>query len=153
MKKQLLLTIFLLSLTTMSVQALSWAYTFVVWKGNVYEVQQDVQLEASQIQQMIGRVTTRPDAMTGDYYGNASNEYQVGTKYFKIKDISTSEAIAVQADTVWLKAEYVHEAPFHLMNILMHPLFFFAIVLSAIIIFIYVRRRMAHLPVNDKKRS
>ncbi len=52
---------------TSSVQALSWAYPFVVWNGNVYEVKEEKVLE-SEIGKSIGEVKTRPNNMTGNYY-------------------------------------------------------------------------------------
>ncbi|MFY0518671.1 hypothetical protein ACOMCU_12710 [Lysinibacillus sp. UGB7] len=106
-----------LSAYTLSVQALDWAYPFVVWNGNVYEVKEEKVVE-SQIGKNIGAVKTRPNDMTGDYYGDASNAYSKGTKYFAMNDISTDTTIAVEVgDKQWQKAVYVHEAPFHWMDL------------------------------------
>jgi hypothetical protein len=132
----------LLLLVSFPVEALSWAYPFVVWNGNVYEVK-DERVTPSAIGKNIGEVETKPDEMTGEYYGNASNVYPEGTKYYEIKGVSTSEAIAVEiASKRWVRAVYVHDAPFHIMNGLTLP---FAIAVAAAasvgVIFIVRRRR------------
>ena len=117
-----------------SVQALSWAIIFVVWEGKVYEVKQEEIIENTEIGKIIGEVKTKPDDMMGDYYGDASNFYPIGTKYYEIKGISTSDAIAINEDNQWVKAVYVHKAPFHIMNILTNPFFIFSIVIIALIL-------------------
>ncbi|WP_416151437.1 hypothetical protein ACM26V_10860 [Salipaludibacillus sp. HK11] len=128
--------LFIFTVTT-SVQALSWAYSFVVWNGNVYEVKEEKVLE-SDIGKEIGEVKTKPNDMTGDYYGNASNAYPKGTKYFEINNISTENAISVEVgDNEWQKAVYVHQAPFHWMDIFTKILPIF--ILIGIVIFILVR--------------
>ena len=121
MKNIILLSLFLMFLFSSSVQALSWAITFVVWKGHVYEVKQDIIIENSEIGNIIGEVTTKANDRTGSYYGNASNFYPIGTNYYQIKGTSTSNAIAIKEETQWVKAVYVRQAPFHIMNLLTHP--------------------------------
>lgn len=117
MKRTLLFFILFILTFTSSVQALSWAYPFVVWSGNVYEVKEEKVL-ANQVGDEIGEVKTKPNDMTGNYYGNASNAYPKGTKYFQINNISTKNAIAVEVgDNEWQKAVYVNKAPFHWMDI------------------------------------
>ena len=120
------LTLFIL-IFSISAQALSWAYPFVVWKGKVYEVKREEIIVNSKIGKRIGKVKTKPNDMTGDYYGDASNYYPKGTEYYEIKGTSTSAAIAVKDDNQWVKAVYVHKAPFHIMNIFSST-FFFALV-------------------------
>ena len=80
-------------------------------------------IEESEIGKKIGKVKTQPyyysdlsDAMK--YYGNASNIYPIGTVYFEIKGISPSTAIAIKVDNQWIKADYVRNAPYHIMNTL-----------------------------------
>lgn len=107
MKRITFLSIVLVCLISSSVKALSWAYPFVVWKGKVYEVKQEEILEDNEIAKIIGEVKTKPNDMTGDYYGDASNFYQKGTKYYEIKGVSTSTAIAIKEDNQWVKANYV----------------------------------------------
>jgi ATP-dependent Zn protease len=134
MKRSVLFFILFIFAFTSSVQALSWAYPFVVWNGNVYEVKEEKVLE-SEIGESIGEVKTRPNDMTGNYYGNASNHYPKGTKYFEINNISTKTAIAVEvAENQWLKAEYVHEAPFHWMDLVTKVLPFLILIVIAIVI-------------------
>ena len=131
MKKVTLLTLLFIFMISSSVHALSWAFVFVVWEGNVYEVKEEI-IEEREIGKSIGEVKT--EANTSNYYGNASNAYSIGTKYYEIKGISTSDAIAVKEDNQWVKAVYVHKAPFHIMNILTNQYFIISIVIIALII-------------------
>lgn len=134
MKKITLLSLLLVFMISSSVQALSWAITFVVWEGNVYEVKHEEIIENSEIGKIIGEVKTKSDDMTGDYYGNASNFYPIGTKYYEIKGIPTSNTIAIKEDNQWVKAVYVYKAPFHIKNVLTNPFFIFSIVGISLII-------------------
>jgi hypothetical protein len=95
------------------VQALSWAYPFVAWNGHVYKVTEE-RVGEGELGAVIGEVKQTADEVTGDYSGDASNFYEKGTKYYEIKEIPSQSAIAVEAkEDEWLKAVYVHEAPFH----------------------------------------
>ncbi|MDN4525171.1 hypothetical protein [Fictibacillus fluitans] len=69
-----------------------WAYPFVVWDHYTYSISEEY---VEQVGKEIGKVTKYSD-QEGDYNGNFSNQYKKGTKYFKIKGISTDKAIAVQ---------------------------------------------------------
>lgn len=117
-----------------NVHALSWAYAFVAWEGKMYEVKQDEWIADSEIGQAIGKVNTKPNDMTGNYYGSASNYYPKGTKYYEIKGISTSNAIAIKEGNQWVKAVYVHEAPFHIMNIFTNIFFISGLIVVALIV-------------------
>ncbi|WP_442599872.1 hypothetical protein [Neobacillus sp. D3-1R] len=133
----LLLILFIFGVHT-SVQALSWAYPFVVWKGNVYQVT-DEKLTSSHIKKRIGFVETEPIEMTGNYYGNASNAYTIGTGYYEIIGVPYNTAIAVRiGDREWLKAVYVHKAPFHIMNYLSKPV----LLLLPVLFFSFVQNRI-----------
>ena len=134
MKRTMILSLLLVFIISTSVQALSWAYPFVVWKSKVYEVKQEEIVAASDIGKVIGKVKTKPDGMTGSYYGNASNHYPRGTKYYEIKGTSTSAEIAVKEDKHWVKAVYIHKAPFHILNIFSNKFFLFAVVMIALIV-------------------
>lgn len=147
MGKKLILAIILLALPFSTVHALDRAYSFVVWKGNVYEVKLDSVLDEKRIGNAIGKVTTTPDQMTGNYYGNASNVYPIGTQYYAIKDVPTTEVIAVQVDGHWLEAHYLHKAPAHIMNLVGHPLFFAFIIVMIISMLCFVKRSRAE-PFN-----
>ncbi len=144
MKRIMLLTGFLLWFISWPVHALSWAYPFVVWDGKVYEVKREETIPDTEIGQMIGEVKTKPDDMTGRFFGNASNNYPKGTAYYEIKAIPVSSAIAVQEGKQRVKAVYVHEAPFHIMNVLT-SLYFAAgmVITAAIITYIILRNRPA----------
>ncbi|MEY9973538.1 hypothetical protein ABH966_003938 [Lysinibacillus sp. RC46] len=134
MKRTSLLSLLFICMISSSVQALSWAYPFVVWKGKVYEVKQEEFIEDSEIAKVIGEVKTKPNDMTGQYYGDASNYYPKGTKYYAIKRTSTSNAIAVKENNRWVKAVFVHKAPFHIMNIISNIYFISIVVIIALMI-------------------
>lgn len=89
-------------------------------------------VEERDIGKVIGKVKVEADDMTGEYYRDASNLFKKGTKYFEIKGIPTSTAIAVEHDGHWVKAVYMGKAPFHPMNILTNKLFIALIVIGMI---------------------
>ncbi|MDQ0229191.1 hypothetical protein [Metabacillus malikii] len=139
MKRKLLIFTFVIFSFATSVQALSWAYSFVVWNGNVYEVT-DENVSESELGKGIGEVKTKPNDMTGSYYGNASNTYPKGTKYYEISGTSTEVAIAVEVEEKqWVKAVYVHDAPFHWMDFVTRILP--VLILIAIVAIIIIRMR------------
>jgi len=107
----------------------------------VYEVKEET-VQESDIGKVIGEVKTKPNDMTGNYYGDASNAYSKGTKYFEIINISTGTAIAVEVEkNKWQKAVYANEAPFHWMNLFTKtPLLLIVIPIAIVIIFRYKRR-------------
>lgn len=138
MKKITMFLFILVFLTNSTVHALSWAYPFVVWSGNVYKVT-DEEVIDSLIDKRIGEVKTKPNDM-GNYFGNASNYYPKGTEYFEIRGISTDNAIAVKNEEgKWLKAVYVKKAPFHWMNLFTNPFPFLILIL--ILLFIGLKKR------------
>lgn len=141
MRRTTLLTLLFVFIISSSAQALSWAYPFVVWKSKVYEVKQEEIIAESEIGKMIGKVKTKPNDMTGSYYGNASNHYPKGTKYYEIKGTSTSTEIAVKEDNQWVKAVYIHKASFHILNIFTNKFFLFAIIMLVLIVIGVVFRR------------
>lgn len=128
--KRITLVFLLIILVSSSAQALSWAYPFVVWSGNVYEVTTE-EVKEIVISKRIGEVKTKPNDMTGKYYGNASNEYPKGTQYFAISDISTDTAIAVQVNREkYVKAVFVYKATSH-----WHPFYYFILFIIAVVLF------------------
>jgi len=142
MKRMMLVTIVLIVFISTSVHALSWAIPFVVWTGNVYEVKEEVMLESNQIGKRIGKVKTQPDDMSGSYHGDASNFYPIGTEYYEIKGIATGRAIAVKDDGKWIKADYVHKARFHILNVFTNSNFVSAVfVIALLLIGVFFRRR------------
>ncbi|MFS0781917.1 hypothetical protein [Bacillus sp. 1P06AnD] len=141
MKRILFLSIILMYMCAFSVQALSWQYPFVVWKGKVYEVKQEEIIDGQEVGKKIGKVETKPIKETGEFYGNASNSYPKGTDYYEIKGVSSAKAIAIKEDDKWLSAVYRHKAPFHIMNILIHPLFTISVV-GIIVLVVVIRIRI-----------
>lgn len=128
MKNVVLLLLFVLIFTS-SAQALSWAYSFVVWNGNVYEVTDEIVVE-NEIGKSIGEVKTTPNDMTGEYYGDASNVYPIGTKYYEINNVSTDKAIAVEAkENQYHKAIFIRKAPLHWMDIVPFLIFIVLIII------------------------
>lgn len=73
----------------------SWAYPFVKWENETYVVTEE-EVKEDKIGQEIGKVTTYSDLESSNTSGNFSNEYEVGTKYYEIKDISHKKAIAIK---------------------------------------------------------
>jgi hypothetical protein len=134
MRKIVLLTLLFILMFSVSVHAIKWQYPFVVWKGKVYEVKQEEFISDSEIGKKIGEVKTKPNDI-GNYYGNASNFYPKGTKYYEIIGISTSKAIAVKEDSQMVKAVFVQKAPFHIMNIISNPIFLTLLGVFILIIF------------------
>ena len=119
MKKTLCMTILCLFFHSIYANALSWAYFFIVHDGKVYEVKEEVLLEQNELGKTIGKVETKADKYSGDYYGNASNYYEIGTRYFEIQGVPVTEAIAVETEEgFYLKAVYVHDAPSTITNVL-----------------------------------
>jgi len=100
---------------SMSAQALSWAYAFVVLDGRVYEVMDVAVLEAD-LGEVVGEVKTMADDMDGSYYGDASNMYPVGTTYRKVNGEATEDVLAVEDGSGWKRAEYRHDAPFSMRD-------------------------------------
>ncbi|KOP71185.1 hypothetical protein ACFFHH_04580 [Cytobacillus solani] len=139
MRKLILFLLCFIFTSQLSVQALSWAYPFVVWKGNVYEVTDE---EVSDIGDVIGKVKRGTDEMTGEYFGDASNMYPKGTKYYEIKGISPKIAIAVEVEeSKWYKADYVHEAPKHWLENVIIVLTFVMLIVAVFTIMIRMNNR------------
>lgn len=94
------------------VSALSWAYTFVVFDRNAYEVL-DTTIDEDALGDVVGEVETTVNDETGRYYGNASNGYPIGTTYREVDGESVEDVIAVEDGSEWKRAEYRFEAPYH----------------------------------------
>ncbi|MCT4785912.1 hypothetical protein ACFQO8_02860 [Exiguobacterium aestuarii] len=111
MRRLTFLTLFALSIA-LPVSALSWAYTFVVFERNVYEVL-DTTIDEDSLGDVIGEVETTVNDETGRYYGNASNGYPIGTAYREIDGEAVEDVIAVEDGSEWKRAEYRFRAPYH----------------------------------------
>lgn len=108
-----LIFLILLSLSiALPVSALSFAFTFVVFDRNAYEVL-DATIEEDALGDVIGEVETVVNDETGRYYGNASNGYPIGTVYREVDGESVEDVIAVEDGSEWKRAEYRFEAPYH----------------------------------------
>lgn len=114
MRRVIGLVLLLLSVS-LSAQALSWAYAFVVLDGRVYEVMDVAVLEAD-LGEVVGEVKTMADDMDGSYYGDASNMYPVGTTYRKVNGEAMEDVLAVEGGSGWKRAEYRHDAPFSMRD-------------------------------------
>lgn len=114
MRRVIGLVLLLLSIS-LSAQALSWAYAFVVLDGLVYEVMEVAVLEGD-LGEVVGEVETMADDMDGSYYGDASNMYPIGTTYRKVSGEAMEDVIAVEDESGWKRAEYRHDAPFSMRD-------------------------------------
>ncbi|MBS4193581.1 hypothetical protein [Lederbergia citri] len=124
--------VFILSFLIAPNSKASWAYSFVVWDGYVYVVSDE---SVENIDKEIGHVTKYSDK-EGTYWGNFSNTFKKGTKYYSITDISTNEAIAVQtSDGTYIKAiregEFKSQLP--LSTVIACIIFVFVLILGIII--------------------
>ncbi|MET1013051.1 MAG: hypothetical protein ABWX61_00895, partial [Paenisporosarcina sp.] len=88
----LFITLIFITVVSASCSNSSWAYSFVVWNGYIYQISDEY---VGDIGEEIGEVTKYSDR-EGTYSGNFSNKYQKGTKYYAIEEISTDEAIAIE---------------------------------------------------------
>lgn len=77
-----------------------WAYSFVVYNGYIYEISDEY---VTEIEKNIGKVTKYSDRER-TYYGNFSNTFKKGTRYYSIKGISTDGAIAIEDAGKYIKA-------------------------------------------------
>ncbi|MEI4771346.1 hypothetical protein WAX74_17100 [Psychrobacillus sp. FJAT-51614] len=143
-KVAILFTLYLFAITP-TVYALEWAYSFVVWKGNVYEVIEE-EIGVSNIGRVLGEVETKANDITGKHYGNASNSYPIGTKYYEIKGIPSDTAIAVEIEEKqWVKAEFVRKEPTYWI-VKLWP-FLFLILIIVVVFLIALRSK------NTKKKN
>lgn len=110
--RRLISLVFLSIFIALPVSALSWAYTFVVFDRNAYEVL-DTTIDEESLGDVIGEVDSKVNDETGRYYGNASNGYPIGTAYREVVGESVEDVIAVEDGSEWKRAEYRFEAPYH----------------------------------------
>ncbi|MGE7928972.1 hypothetical protein [Lysinibacillus xylanilyticus] len=79
---------------TINKSSADWAFGFVVWDGYIYQLSDEY---VDEVDEEIGKVTKYSDT-EGTYYGNFSNVYEKGTKYYAMRGISTEEAIAIEEE-------------------------------------------------------
>ena len=143
MKKTFLIAVPLLlclvvPLFSPKVFATSWAYSFVVWNDYVYVVSDEIVLD---VEKEIGKVTKYSDMEP--YSGNFSNVFPKGTKYYSIKGIDTTIAIAIQTnDGHYIKAyrqgEYMYKKSF--TEYIFNGLGIFAILVVGLLIYALIRK-------------
>ncbi|WP_213583531.1 hypothetical protein [Paenibacillus sp. J2TS4] len=105
---RLLLSMVIIYFSVVSTLDASWAYSFVVYNGNIYVITQE-EVEEDQLKRKIGQVTSYTDR-EGTYRGNFSNTFPKGTQYYEINGVDVSEAIAVKTEkAVYIKAYYEGE--------------------------------------------
>lgn len=102
MKKFIIVILAIVALMPMRSMNADWAYSFVVYAGDIYEISDDELISSNEIDKKIGQVTRYSDH-EGTYSGNFSNIYPKGTPYYSIKDIDPKEIIAIKTH----KAEFV----------------------------------------------
>ncbi|MEC3883396.1 hypothetical protein VKA52_06630 [Halobacillus sp. HZG1] len=76
----------------------SWAYDFVNWQGENYVVNDANKVNKQNVGKQIGEVAIHLEREERDTPKNSSNIFKAGTKYFKLKETSTSEAIVVKQE-------------------------------------------------------
>lgn len=102
MKKFIIVILALITLMPISSISADWAYSFVVYSGDIYEISDDELIPPDEIDKKIGQVTRYSDH-EGTYSGNFSNTYHKGTPYYSIKNIDPKEIIAIKTH----EAEFV----------------------------------------------
>lgn len=102
MKKFIIVILAIVALMPMRPMNADWAYSFVVYSGDIYEISDDGLIPSNEIDKKIGQVTRYSDR-EGTYSGNFSNIYPKGTPYYSIKNIDPKEIIAIKTH----EAEFV----------------------------------------------
>ncbi|MGE7610765.1 LPXTG cell wall anchor domain-containing protein [Paenibacillus sp. NPDC101420] len=102
MKKFIIVILAIVALMPMRSMNADWAYSFVVYSGDIYEISDDDLIPSNDIDKKIGQVTRYSDH-EGTYSGNFSNIYPKGTPYYSIKNIDPKEIIAIKTH----EAEFV----------------------------------------------
>ncbi|WP_456278926.1 hypothetical protein [Bacillus sp. AK128] len=124
----ILLFTFLLPLLISNKSFAEWANSFVVYDGYVYVVSDEY---VTEIEKEIGKVT-KHSGIEGTYYGDFSNTYKRGTKYYSIKNVSTEIAIAVDDNGAFIKAirdgEYAGRSIYSPFYMAIGAILFFVIV-------------------------
>ncbi|WP_405115733.1 hypothetical protein MHH28_13570 [Paenibacillus sp. FSL K6-1217] len=82
-----------------------WSYLFVVWNGDMYTFNDET---VDAVDEQLGEVEEYSDDEAKSFSSNIfSNKYSVGTKIFKIKDVSTDEAIAIESNGKYYKGKNI----------------------------------------------
>lgn len=97
MKKFIIVILAIISLMPIRSMSADWAYSFVVYAGDIYEISPDERIPSDEIDKKIGQITRFSD-QEGTYSGNFSNTYPKGTPYYSIKNTNPKEIIAIKTD-------------------------------------------------------
>ena len=104
MKKFIIVILAIVALMPMRSMNADWAYSFVVYSGDIYEISDSELILSDEIDTKIGQVTRYSDH-EGTYSGNFSNTYPKGTPYYSIKNTNPKEIIAIKTDeAIFVKA-------------------------------------------------
>ncbi|MCP3028455.1 hypothetical protein [Halobacillus sp. A5] len=119
-----------------TVSATSWAYSFVVWNGYEYIIEDEQ--EVMEVDEEIGEVTKYSDME--QHTGNFSNTYKEGTSYYSIAGVSTEEAIAVEKQNgIFIRAERGEEYTYGERDASLYFLFGFGTLVIAAAVFFYLK--------------
>lgn len=77
-----------------------WAFNFVVWNGDIYEIDESVTVDAENEIDTVEKYVEQE----GNYTGVFSNFLPKGSKIYKIKEKNTDEVIAVEVNGIYVEA-------------------------------------------------
>ncbi|WP_314585989.1 hypothetical protein [Paenibacillus terrigena] len=145
MKKLFISSVLLFFVMNQSVSA-SWAFQFVVYSGNTYEVTSEI-ISPNQIEKKIGQVSHYSDK-EGTYSGNFSNTYPRGTKYYSVIGIDKNKEIAIKTeDNIYIKA--IYQGPYDSKS-LIYDLYFWIktiFVICGLIIIYFIYKTIRYRPL------
>ncbi len=95
MRKFIIVILAVMALMPLHSVSADWAYSFVVYSGDIYEISEDELILSDKIDKKIGEVTNYSDHEE-TYKGNFSNTYPKGTAYYSIKNVNSKEIIAIK---------------------------------------------------------
>ncbi|MFE4710271.1 hypothetical protein ACFRAM_05280 [Paenibacillus sp. NPDC056722] len=81
---------------TGQISSQSWSFDKIITFNKTIYVGTEIKVAPTDIQESIGEVKTYSDEESESGKDDFSNHYPVGTKLYKIKDLSTQTAIAVE---------------------------------------------------------
>lgn len=95
MKKFIIVILTIVALLPLHTISADWAYSFVVYSGDIYEISDDILIPSEEIGKKIGQVTRYSDHEE-TYSGNFSNTFPKGTAYYSIMNTDPKKAIAIK---------------------------------------------------------
>jgi hypothetical protein len=85
-------------------QLQSWAFDVVTWNNGVYKLTNEV---VTEVGDEIGIIKKQSTNESSDLPNLFSNKYKKGTKLFEIKNVETSDYIAIMDNGTYYKAERI----------------------------------------------